>query len=50
MIMKIKIDSYEFVPPEKTLTLRNAIILIKSVINEGKKTLLLRCIFRKMFI
>ena len=33
---KIKIDSYNSVPIEKIMTFHNAIILIKSVVNENK--------------
>ena len=32
----IKVDSYDFLPLEKTMTLRNVIILIKSVWNKDK--------------
>ena len=33
---KTKVDSYNYLPIEKTLTLHNVIILIKSVLNENK--------------
>ena len=33
---KIKIDSYDFLPLKKTLTLHNVIILIKSPFNEDQ--------------
>ena len=33
---KIKVDSYDFLPIEKTLTLHDVIILIKSVLNKDK--------------
>ena len=33
---KIKVDFYDFLPIEKVLTLHNAIILIKSVLNNNK--------------
>ena len=33
---KIKVDSYNSLPIEKTLTLHNIIILIKSVLNKDK--------------
>ena len=33
---KIKVDSYDSLPIEKILTLRNVIILIKSVLNKDK--------------
>ena len=33
---KIKGDSYNYLPIEKTLTLHNVIILIKSVLNKDK--------------
>ena len=33
---KIKSDSYDYFPPEKTLTLHNVIILIKSVFNKDQ--------------
>ena len=33
---KIKVDSYDFLPPEKTLSFHKFIILIKSVLNKGK--------------
>ena len=33
---KIKVDSYDSLPIEKTLTLHNVIILIKSVLNKDK--------------
>ena len=35
--VKIKIDSYNSLPLEKTMTFHNFIILIKSVWNKGKK-------------
>ena len=34
--VKIKVDSYDFLPIEKTLTLHNVIILIKSILNKDK--------------
>ena len=34
--MKIKVDSYDSLPIEKILTLHNAIILLKSVLNKDK--------------
>ena len=34
--LKIKVDSYNFLPLEKTLTFHNVIILIKSVFNKDK--------------
>ena len=34
--VKLKFDSYDSLPMEKTLTLHNAIILIKSVLNKDK--------------
>ena len=39
--VKIKVDSYDSLPIEKTFTLHNVIILIKSVLNKDKKSLLL---------
>ena len=33
---EIRIDSYNFLPPEKILTFHNVIILIKSVVNKNK--------------
>ena len=33
---KIKVDSYDSLPTEKTLTSHNVIILIKSILNEDK--------------
>ena len=33
---KIKVDSYDFLPVEKRLTLHSVIILIKSVLNKDK--------------
>ena len=33
---KIKVDSYDSLPTEKIMTLKNVIILIKSVINTDK--------------
>ena len=33
---KIKVDSYDFLPIEKRLTLHNVIIFIKSVLNKDK--------------
>ena len=33
---KIKVDSYDSLPTEKILTLRNVIIHIKTVVNKGK--------------
>ena len=32
----MKVDSYNFLPQEKTLSLRNVIILVKSVWNKDK--------------
>ena len=34
----IKFDSCDYLPLEKTLTFRNVIILIKSVLNKDKNT------------
>ena len=34
--MKIKVDSYDSLPIEKILTLHDAVILIKSVLNNDK--------------
>ena len=36
---KIKVDSYDFLSLEKTMTFHNVIILIKSVFNKDKKLL-----------
>ena len=33
---KIKVDSYDYLPLEKTLTFHNVIILIKPVFNKDK--------------
>ena len=33
---KIKVDSYDFLPIEKTLILHNVIILVKSVLNKDQ--------------
>ena len=33
---KIKVDSYDFLPLERTLTFHNVIILIKSIFNKGQ--------------
>ena len=38
---KIKVDSYDSLPVEKRLTLHNVIMFIKSVLNIGKRSLLL---------
>ena len=35
-LAKINVDSYDYLPRGKTLTLHNAIILIKSVLNKDK--------------
>ena len=47
---KIKIDSYDSLPLEKTLTLHNVIILIKSVFNKNQnhyyyKIFLEKCLY-----
>ena len=41
---KIKLDSYDSLPPEKMLTLRNVIILIKSVFNKDKNRYYYTCL------
>ena len=41
---KIKLDSYDSLPPEKMLTLRNVIILIKSVFNKDKNHYYYTCL------
>ena len=48
---KIKVDTYDSLPKEKTLTLKNAIIHIKSVLNDDKnhyyyKILLQKCSYQ----
>ena len=48
---KIKIDSYDSLPLEKTLTLHNVIILIKSVFNKNQnhyyyKIFLEKCLYQ----
>ena len=48
---KIKVDSYDSLPIEKTLTLYYVIILIKSVLNKDKnhyycKTILEKCLYQ----
>ena len=48
---KIKVDSYDSLPIEKTLTLHNVIILIKSVLNKDKnhycyKRVLEKCLYQ----
>ena len=35
-ITQIKVGSYDFLPIEKTLTLHNVIILVKSVLNKDE--------------
>ena len=42
-------DSYDSLPLEKTLTLHNAMILIKSLFNKNQNHYYLQYIFRKMF-
>ena len=49
--VKIKVDSYDSFPIEKRLTLHNAIILIKSVLNKDKnhyhyKIFLEKCLYQ----
>ena len=46
---KIKIDSDDYLPQEKTLTLHNVITLIKSVFNKKIKIATNVLYFRKMF-
>ena len=41
--MKIKVDSYDSLPIEKTLTLHNVIILIKSALNKDQNKFLEKC-------
>ena len=41
---KIKLDSCDSLPPEKMLTLRNVIILIKSVFNKDKNHYYYTCL------
>ena len=48
-VVKIKVDSCDYLPIEKILTLHNVIILIKSGLNKDK-ILLLKGIFRKMLV
>ena len=45
---KIKVDSYDSLPLEKTMTFCNVIILIKSLWNKDKNSYY--CIFRKSFL
>ena len=47
----MKADSYDSLPIEKTLTLHNVIILMKSVLDKGKnhyycKTILEKCLYQ----
>ena len=44
---KIKVDSYESLPLQKTLTVHNVIIIIKSVFNEDKNNYYYNIIFKK---
>ena len=44
---KIKVDSYDSLPIEKTLTFYNVIILIKSVLNKDKNHYYYRIIIEK---
>ena len=48
-VVKIKVDSCDYLPIEKILTLHNVIILIKSGLTKDK-ILLLKGIFRKMLV
>ena len=48
---QMKADSYDSLPIEKTLTLHNVIILMKSVLDKGKnhyycKTILEKCLYQ----
>ena len=45
---KIKVDSYDSLPLEKTMTFCNVIILIKPLWNKNKNSYY--CIFRKSFL
>ena len=47
---RIRIDSYNSLPIEKTLTFHNVIILIKSVVNKNENNYYHKHIFRKNFI
>ena len=44
LIIMQKFDSYDSLPPEKMLTLRNVIILIKSVFNKDKNRYYYTCL------
>ena len=47
---KIKLDSYDFLPIQKRLTLHNVIILIKSVLNKDQNHYYYNIFFKKIFL
>ena len=47
---KIKVNSYDSLPIEKTLTLHNVKILIKSVLNKDKILYYYKIFLEKMFV
>ena len=47
---KIKVDSYNSLPLEKTMTFHNVIILIQSLFNKGKNKYYYKHILRKSFV
>ena len=49
-MQKIKLDSYEFLPLEKTLTLHNVIILIKSVFNDSQNNCYYNIFIKRFFV
>ena len=46
---KIKVDSYDFLPLEKTLSFHNFITLIKSALNKGKNNDYYNVLLEKWF-
>ena len=47
---RIRIDSYNFLPIEKTLTFHNVIILIKSFVNKNKNNYYYNIFLEKGFV
>ena len=49
-VSRIRIDSYRFLPIERTLTFHTVIILIKSVANKNESNYNYNIFFRKRFV
>ena len=49
-VSRIRIDSYSFLPIERTLTFHTVIILIKSVANKNESNYNYNIVFRKRFV